>query len=108
MGPCSGVLSHQTSAPWVFEGDSNACVDERSQAGRLAHIPMEQAMLRQGRHAGSVAEDQWYPTAMGTPHGGILSPALAHRTRDGLARGFARHLASTNTRQRRNQVPLVR
>jgi RNA-directed DNA polymerase len=43
-------------------------------------------MLRRWLHAGYVAEDQWYPTATGTPHGGLSAPVLAHLTRDGLER----------------------
>ena len=108
MGQCYWVLSRKTSAPWVLEGDLKACVDEISHAWLLATIPMEQAGLRQWLHAGYVAADQWYPTATGTPPGGIHSPALAHRTLDGLERVFAQHLASTKTLQRRTQVHLVR
>ena len=86
MGPCDCVLSRKTSAPWGLEGASKACFDEISQAWRLAHIPLAKARLRQWLQAGYVAEDQWYPTARGTPHGGIISPALANRTLDGLER----------------------
>jgi RNA-directed DNA polymerase len=86
MGQCYCVLSHTTSAPWVLEGDIKACCDEISHAWLLANIPMETALLRQWLQAGYVAEDQWYPTAMGTPPGGIISPALAHLTLDGLER----------------------
>jgi RNA-directed DNA polymerase len=69
---------------------------------------MEKAMLRPWLQAGYVAEDQWYPTATGTPHGGIISPALANLTLDGLERVLAQHFASTTTLQRRTQVHLVR
>jgi RNA-directed DNA polymerase len=65
-------------------------------------------MLRQWRQAGSVAEDQWEPTARGTPQGGSVSAALATLALDGLERGLAPHVASTNTLQRRTQVQRVR
>jgi RNA-directed DNA polymerase len=108
LGQCYCVLSHKTSAPWVLEGDIKACFDEISHAWLLANIPMEKAMLRQWLQAGYVAEDQWYPTAMGTPQGGIISPALANLALDGLERVLAQHFASTKTLQRRTQVHLVR
>jgi hypothetical protein len=65
-------------------------------------------MLRPWRQAGDVAEEPWEPTATGTPHGGISSPALATLTRDGVARVLAPHGASPTTLQRRHQVHLVR
>ena len=65
-------------------------------------------MLRRWLQAGYVAEEQWYPTATGTPQGGIISPVLAHLPRDGVERVVAQHFASTKTLQRRNQVDLVR
>jgi len=65
-------------------------------------------MLRRWLQAGYVAEDQWYPTATGTPQGGIISPVLANLTLDGLERVLAQQFASTKTLQRRNQVHLVR
>jgi RNA-directed DNA polymerase len=64
----------------VLEGDINACFDEISHAWLLANIPMEKAMLRPWLQAGYVAEDQWYPTATGTPHGGITTLLTKLRT----------------------------
>jgi RNA-directed DNA polymerase len=55
-----------------------------------------------------VAEAQGYPTATGTPPGGLRSPALANRRRDGRERVLAPHGASTKTLQPRPQVQLVR
>jgi RNA-directed DNA polymerase len=86
IGQCYGALSHKTSAPWVLEGDLNACVDEISQDWLLANIPMDKAVRRGWLQAGDVAADAWYPTAAGTPPGGISSPVLANLTLDGRER----------------------
>lgn len=87
MGPCSGARSHTTAAPWVREGDIQACVDESSQDWRLATIPLAKAVRRGWLNAGDGAEDARYPTEAGTPPGGLSSPVLANLTRNGLARG---------------------
>jgi RNA-directed DNA polymerase len=65
-------------------------------------------MRRPWLPAGDVAADQGSPTATGTPHGGLISPALANRTRAGLERVFAPHVASTTPLPPRTQVHLGR
>ena len=39
--------------------------------------------------SGLCGEDQWYPTATGTPQGGSVAPVLANLTLDGLERSVS-------------------
>ncbi len=66
-------------------------------------------MLRKWLRAlGFLEEHSWFATTEGTPQGGIISPALANRTLDGLQRLLAEHFAKTPKHQRMNKVHLVR
>ena len=68
----------------VGAGDSAGCFDTRDQerlrrfvARRISDRRVVQRR-RQGWHAGVVDEGQGCPTTMGSPHGGVMSPRLAH------------------------------
>jgi len=50
----------------------------------------------------------WFAITEGTPQGGIVSPALANWTLDGLQRLLAERSARTSKQQRMNKVHLVR
>jgi RNA-directed DNA polymerase len=52
----------------------------------LAHIPMDTQVLRKWLKAGYVERASWFPTEVGTPQGGIISPTLANMVLDGLER----------------------
>jgi len=81
---CYNSLVRRYSPRWILEGDIKACFDEISHQWLLAHIPMDCAMLRQWLNAGYFEGSNLYPTTMGTPQGGIISPLLANMTLDGL------------------------
>jgi len=61
-----------------------ACFDRISHSWLEANIPMDQTVLRKWLAAGYMEEGTLYPTATGTPQGGIASPTLANMTLDGL------------------------
>ena len=84
IGQCFILLSKRHSAQWILEGDIKACFDRISHSWLEANIPMDQRVLRKWLAAGYMEEGTLYPTARGTPQGGIASPTLANMTLDGL------------------------
>lgn len=81
---CFIHLSRPDSAVWILEGDIKGCFDHISHQWLLDHIPMDRLVLRQWLKAGFIEDKQLFPTAEGTPQGGIISPALANLTLDGM------------------------
>jgi RNA-directed DNA polymerase len=102
------LLSHRHGPEWVLEGDIKACFDRISHEWLLTHVPMDQQLLRRWLKAGFLEKHAWFATTEGTPQGGIISPALANRTLDGLQRLLAERFAETSTGQGKFKVHLVR
>jgi RNA-directed DNA polymerase len=102
------VLSHHHGPEWILEGDIKACFDKIGHEWLLAHVPMDRRVLGKWLKAGSLEKHAWFATTEGTPQGGIVSPALANWTLDGLQRLLAEHFARTPKQQRMNKVHLVR
>jgi RNA-directed DNA polymerase len=50
----------------------------------IANIPTDKAVLKKWLKAGFVYQNELFPTAAGTPQGGIISPVAANMTLDGL------------------------
>ena len=78
------ALAKPNSATWVLEADITGCFDNISQKWMLKNIPVEGKILRQWLRAGYIEKGAMFPTRKGTPQGGIISPALANMTLDGL------------------------
>jgi len=78
---------------WVLEGDITSCFDRISHGWLLDHIPMDRGTLGKWLKAGYLEKHVLFATTEGTPQGGIISPALANRTLDGLQRLLANVLA---------------
>jgi RNA-directed DNA polymerase len=93
---------------WILEGDIKACFDRISHDWLLAHIPMDRQLLRRWLRAGFLEKHAWFATTEGTPQGGIISPALANWTLDGLQRLLAERFATTSRQHRKFKVHLVR
>jgi RNA-directed DNA polymerase len=104
---CHRLLCKRNSPEWILEGDIRACFDEISHPWLLEHIPMDKSILRQWLTAGYLKQDVFFATTEGTPQGGIISPALANATLDGLEQLLHEQFGSTRTRRERNQVHLV-
>ena len=102
------LLSHRHGPQWILEGDIKACFDRISHDWLLTHVPMDRQLLRQWLKAGFLEKHAWFATTEGTPQGGIISPALANRTLDGLQRLLTEHFARTPTGQGKSKVHLVR
>jgi RNA-directed DNA polymerase len=69
---------------------------------------MDKVVLRKWLQAGFMDKDAFFATTAGTPQGGIISPALANRTLDGLEAALQARFAATHGPKRRNKVHLVR
>ncbi|MBV8230759.1 MAG: group II intron reverse transcriptase/maturase, partial [Planctomycetaceae bacterium] len=102
------VLSHRHGPEWILEGDIKACFDKISHEWLLDHVTMDRQVLGKWLKAGFLEKHAWFATTEGTPQGGIVSPALANWTLDGLQRLLAEHFARTPRQQRMNKVHLVR
>src|SRR3954468_11412937 len=102
------LLSHRYGPEWVLEGDIKACFDKISHEWLLTHVPMDRQVLGRWLKAGFLEKHAWFATTEGTPQGGIVSPALANWTLDGLQRLLADHFARTSTGPRKFKVHLVR
>ena len=102
------LLSRRHGPQWILEGDIKACFDKISHEWLLTHVPMDRQVLGKWLKAGFLEKHAWFATTEGTPHGGIISPALANWTLDGLQGLLAEHFAKTSRQQRMNKVHLVR
>src|SRR5262249_34085272 len=105
---CSNLLCRRDNATWVLEGDIKSCYDRISHAWLLTHVPMDKVILRKWLQAGYVEAGAWDRTTEGTPQGGIISPALANLTLDGLQRELHQHFSATARQARRHKVHLIR
>jgi len=102
------LLGNRHGPEWILEGDIKACFDKISHEWLLSHVPMDKPLLRRWLEAGFLEKHAWFATTEGTPQGGIISPALANWTLDGLQRLLAERFARTPEQRRINKVPLVR
>src|SRR3954447_8157780 len=102
------LLSHRHGPEWILEGDIKACFDKISHEWLLTHVPMDRQVLGRWLRAGFLEKHAWFATMEGTPQGGIISPALANWTLDGLQRLLAERFASTPKGQGKSKVHLVR
>jgi RNA-directed DNA polymerase len=83
---CHRVLSQRWSAQWILEGDIRSCFDRLSHDWLVAHIPMDQAILRKWLNAGFMDKHILYPTEAGVPQGGVASPVMMNLALNGLER----------------------
>ena len=81
---CFKFLSKSDAPEWILEGDIKGCFDHISHRWLLAHVPMDTVVLEKWLHCGFFENSHWSATEEGTPQGGIVSPALANWTLDGL------------------------
>jgi RNA-directed DNA polymerase len=78
------TLSNAPKTQWILEGDIKSCFDQISHDWLLAHVPMDRAILQKWLKSGYMDKHVLHETTDGTPQGGIVSPALANCTLDGL------------------------
>jgi RNA-directed DNA polymerase len=103
IGQCFCALAKSYAPVWVLEGDIQSCFDQISHQWLLQSIPMDRRILRQWLKAGYWEKGRLFPTEAGTPQGGIVSPALANLTLDGLEQAIRSRI-----KIRRDQVNFIR
>jgi RNA-directed DNA polymerase len=81
---CFKALATAPTTQWILEADVRSCFDKISHDWLLAHVPMDRTMLQQWLKSGFMEKCILHETLGGTPQGGIVSPALANCTLDGL------------------------
>jgi RNA-directed DNA polymerase len=104
---CFTILARKHSPQWILEGDIRACFDGISHEWLLAHIPMDQAMLRKWLKAGFVDKHVLYPTEAGVPQGGICSPVITTLALNGLERRLRVQYPPNTRRAQRAKVNVV-
>ena len=77
-------LAQKNSAEWVLEGDIRGCFDNISHEWLKNNVLIDRTILTQFLKAGFVYDQKLYPTDLGTPQGGVISPLLANLTLDGI------------------------
>jgi RNA-directed DNA polymerase len=102
------LFAQKDSAPWIFEGDIEGCFDNFGHGWLEEYVPMNKKVLSDWLKAGYVESGKLFPTAAGTPQGGIASPTIANIALDGLERVLTERFGSTATSMKRFRVRLVR
>jgi RNA-directed DNA polymerase len=108
LDQCHKILGKQHRPTWIFEGDIKSCFDRISHAWLLAQVPIDRVILQKWLQAGFFDQGVFFATTEGTPQGGIISPALANATLDGLERRLRERFGATRGQRERNKVHLVR
>jgi RNA-directed DNA polymerase len=87
---CYKALGKPSKSPqWVLDADIKGCFDNIDHDWMLAHVPTDTQVLRKWLKAGYVERAALFPTEVGTPQGGIISPTLANMVLDGLEQRLA-------------------
>ncbi|ABE46484.1 group II intron reverse transcriptase/maturase [Polaromonas sp. JS666] len=86
------TLSQKASAQWVLDADISGFFDNINHEWLLNHVHMDKVMLRKWLKSGVVDAGQLQRTDDGTPQGGVISPALANITLNGLETGLTQFL----------------
>jgi len=86
--------SRKGSAEWILDADIEGFFDNINHGWMIDNIRMDKSILRQWLTAGVVDGTQLKATITGTPQGGIISPALANWTLNGMESGLADYLES--------------
>ncbi|MGO4379139.1 group II intron reverse transcriptase/maturase [Pseudoduganella sp. RAF53_2] len=87
-------LSQKASARWVLDADIEGFFDNINHDWLIKHVCMDKEILRKWLRSGVVDRAQLLATTAGTPQGGIISPALANWTLNGLETGLLKHLSA--------------
>lgn len=96
---CFAALGNPAkSASWVLDADIKGCFDNIDHDWMLRLIPTDTPVLRKWLKAGYVERGSLFPTEVGTPQGGIISPTLANMALDGLERRLAERIRQRKSR----------
>ena len=81
---CFIVLSKETSAKFIFEGDICSCFDKICHKWLLKNIPMDKQILSKFLKAGFMEKKMLYPIKLGVPQGSIIAPTISLMALSGL------------------------
>jgi RNA-directed DNA polymerase len=87
-------MSQKVSATWVLDADIEGFFDHINHQWMLDHVCMDKVVLRRWLKSGVIDRGQLVATKEGTPQGGIISPALANWTLNGLETQLIAHLVA--------------
>ncbi|WP_091875863.1 group II intron reverse transcriptase/maturase [Massilia yuzhufengensis] len=85
-------LSKKDSATWVLDADIEGFFDNINHDWMASNVLMDRVILKKWLKSGVVDRGQLVSTDAGTPQGGIISPALANWTLNGLEKELKEHL----------------
>ena len=91
MDQCHIVLGKQRSAKYILDADIKACFDEINHEWLIENVVMDKVVLKKMLKAGYMERRIYYDTIVGTPQGGIISPALANCALNGLEKLLTEH-----------------
>lgn len=101
---CHTLLAKSDSPQWVLEGDIQSCFSEISHDWLIVHVPMDKAIWLK---AGYIENQRRFPTEAGTAQGGLISPALANWTLDGLQARLAQSVGRRFHRDKKRINPKI-
>ena len=81
---CFQLLCRKISPQWIFEADIKACFDNIRHDWILKNIPVNKTILNEWLKAGYIEKKRLFPTKLGTPQGGTISPMIMNMVLDGL------------------------
>jgi len=84
----------KTTARWVLDADIEGFFDNINHDWLIDNVRMDKTILRKWLKSGVVDRAQMLATTAGTPQGGIISPALANWTLNGLETELTKHLGA--------------
>jgi RNA-directed DNA polymerase len=91
----------------VLEGDIKGCFDHISHQWMLRHVLTDKVVLQKWLKSGYIENRTLFPTEVGTPQGGIISPTLANLTLDGLETLLAKHFPKEKWKDGKRWRPKV-
>lgn len=87
-------FSRKDCAEWVLDADIEGFFDNINHNWMIENVPMDKTILKKWLKSGVVEGKQLRATTAGTPQGGIISPALANWTLNGLETELKAHLCA--------------
>lgn len=107
IAQCFIVFRLKQSACYILEGDIKSCFDGISHEWLMTNIPMDKAILQKWLKAGFIDKHLLYPTEVGTPQGGPISPTLMNMTLTGLESTLREKYPSNTRRSKQAKVNIV-
>ncbi|CAN7237741.1 group II intron reverse transcriptase/maturase [Massilia sp. LjRoot122] len=84
----------KASAQWILDADIEGFFDNINHNWLIDNVRMDKTILRKWLKSGVVDRAQLLATTAGTPQGGIISPALANWTLNGLETELTAYLGT--------------